>query len=362
MNLLIDGRPLQTPSRLRGIGRYVGHVIQEFQRDSRCHFLFFRGSDAPAWVKRRVFCQSPRRLITLSDSLCLPPLFRRQGASVYHSTAYALPGKARNVRFLLTVYDLTLLKHPQGASWRHRLVFRRIVASAKRADLILPISEKTAADLNEFTGIDRGKMRVILPMLDEHIIPAHAEKPAAHLPGEFLLYVGGADASKNLETLLRALPGLGIPLLLAGDVGRERAGELLAAVPPPSRSLVLFAGHVPDSQLAWLYAHAAALVQPSLNEGFGYPPLEALRCGTPAVVSRAGALPEVLEDAALFVDSPLNADEWIAKISRMLEDTELRRELLDRGRRLLPRFTPHAFRERLERVYFGAGRGGNESQ
>lgn len=362
MKVLIDGRPLQTPSRLRGIGRYVGHILQACAGEERARVLFFRGDDAPGHADRTVRSASPRRLITLSDSFFLPPLFRRQGISVYHSTAYALPRRARNVRYLLTVYDLTLRKHPQGSSWRHRLVFRRIIASARRADLILPISDATAGDLRELAGVDPARMRVIRPMLDGRIAPEHAQKPAAPLPGEFLLYVGGADASKNLETLLRAVPPLGIPLVLAGGIAKKRAAELLLQVPQQNRSLIFFVGHVPDRELAWLYGSAAALVLPSLNEGFGYPPLEALRCGTPAVVSRAGALPEVLEDAAVFVDAPRDADEWIAKTGRLLRDSDLRRELLDRGRRLLPHFAPHAFRERLEHVYFGEGQGENESQ
>lgn len=352
MTILIDGRPLQTPSAVRGIGRYVGHIARAFGQDSRCPFLFFQGDDTPAGVAAKVFTRSPRHMITLSDSFFLPPLFRSRAVSTYHSTAYALPRRVRHVRYLLTIFDLTLLKFPKGSSWRHRQVFRRIIESAKRADLILPISIRTASDLGDFITIEPSRLQVVRPMLDERITPGRAEKPAIALPGEYLLYVGGADRSKNIEALLPAVSRLGIPLLIAGRIPATRIRELISPFPARDRRRITFLGHVPDSHLAWLYQHAAALVFPSLNEGFGYPPLEALQCGTPAVVSRTGALPETLENAALYVDDPLDPAEWTAKIGRLLQDSELKKELLACGKKLLPRYSPAAFKKNLQSVYF----------
>jgi len=353
MRLLIDGRPLQTPSAFRGIGRYVGHIARSFGGDPACPFLFFRGEDVPANIAGRILTASPRRLITLSDSLFLPPLFRRHAVSCYHSTAYALPRRVANVRYLLTVFDLTLLKFPGRSSWRHRLVFRRIIDSTRRADVVMPISAKTAADLGEFAAIEPSRLRIVRPMLDDRIVPGNAEKPAVPLPGEFLLYAGGADRTKNIETLLQAVCRLKVPLLVAGCIPERRIGELISRLPLPERRLVSFLGHVPDSQLAYLYQHASAFAFPSLNEGFGYPPLEALQCGTPAIVSRAGALPEALEDAALYVDDPLDPEEWSGKIRLLLESPGLRRELLARAGRLLPRYSPAAFQRSLQDVYIG---------
>jgi len=103
--------------------------------------------------------------------------------------------------------------------------------------------------------------------------------------------------------------------------------------------------------LTFLYARASALVLPSLNEGFGYPPLEALRCGTPAVVSRAGSLPEVLGEAALFVDDPLSVEEWVERIGRLLADSSLRGELLEHGRALLPKYSLERFAEAMRSIY-----------
>jgi len=352
MKILIDGRPLQTPSAYRGIGRYVRHIVRAFSADKRCAFLFFRGADVPDNSAARVLTHAPRRMITLSDSLFLPPLFRCHEIGAFHSTAFALPRRTRNVRYLLTVHDVTLLKFPHGYSRRQRLVSQRIIASAGRADMILPNSATTAADLQEYVRIDPARVRVIYPMLDDRLVIGNAEKPLAVLPSEYLLYAGGADLTKNLETLLQAVARLQVPLLVVGRIAAARSAELLSTLPAPDRGLVSFLGHVSDDHLAWLYGHAVAFVFPGLNEGFGYPPLEALQCGTPAVVSRAGALPEILQNAALYVDDPLDAEEWSTKIGRLLGDPELKKELLAGGKTLLPRYSAQAFQKNLREAYF----------
>jgi len=352
MQIIIDGRPLQTYSAFRGIGRYVRNIVQTFDRDERAGFLFFRGDGVPSGIGNKIFSAAPRRMITLTDSLFLPGIFSRRHPACYHSTAYALPQKTRNLRYLLTVHDLTPLKFPQFFSLRHRLIFKRIIGSARRANMVLAVSATTAADLSTFFPIDQKKIEVIYNMLDDRINPDLAEKPPQPLPGEYLLYSGGADRVKNLETLLQAISRLQVPLLIAGKIAAARAAQLLAALPAPDHRLVTFTGYVPDSQLAWLYKNAAAFVFPSLNEGFGYPPLESLQCGTAAVVSRAGSLPEILDDAAVFVDQPLAADEWTQKIGNLLEDAEMQRTLIARGQRLLRKYSPAEFKKNLERVYF----------
>lgn len=358
MKLLIDGRPLQTYSAFRGIGRYVNHVARAFGQDERAGFLFFRGRDAFPGIADKVFTAMPRRMITWTDSLFLPAIFSERGVTCYHSTAYALPRRVRHMRYLMTVFDLTPLKFPQFIPLRHRLVFKNIIRSALRADTVLAISARTAADLLEFVPVDAKRIRIVPCMLDERFSPGMAEKPSMPLPGEYLLYTGGADRVKNLETLLQAISRLQIPLVVAGKIAENRSAELLAALPSRDRRLVTFAGYVSDGQLAYLYHHAAALVFPSLNEGFGYPPLEALQCGTAAVVSRAGSLPEVLADAAVFVDDPLDPAEWAEKIGNLLTDGETRVSLIANGKKLLVRYSPALFKASLENAYFQAGGSG----
>jgi glycosyltransferase involved in cell wall biosynthesis len=354
VSLLIDGRPLQTYSATRGIGRYVRQIAQVFESEEQADFLFFRGAAPPPPPTRRIFTASPRRMITWTDSIFLPGVFSRHGITCYHSTAYALPRRSAKTRYILTIFDLTPLKFPQFSSLRHRMVFKRIIQSALRADTVLAISAKTAADLLEFIPIDRKRVQILHCMLDRQFAPDKAVKPATRLPGEYLLYTGGADLTKNLGTLLQAISQLQVPLVIAGKITETRIAQLLSEMPSPDRRLIIFAGYIADSHLAYLYKNAAAFVFPSLNEGFGYPPLEALQCGTAAVVSRAGSLPEILADAAIFVDNPLDPDEWAEKIRNLLGDTEAKMTLISRGQKLLRKYSPAEFKKNLERVYFQA--------
>lgn len=352
MSVLIDGRPLQTYSAARGIGRYVRQIAQIFESEERADFLFFHGNAPPPPPSRRIFTPSPRRMITWTDSLFLPGVFSRHGITCYHSTAYGLPRRSPKTRYILTVHDLTPLKFPQFFPLRHRLVFKKIIQSALRADIVLAVSATTAADLCAFLSIDQKKIKVLHNMLDDSITPGIAEKPPDSLPSEYLLYAGGSDQSKNIETLLRAISRLRIPLVIVGKIPETRIGQLLSGMSSHDRRLVTFLGYIPDCHLAYLYKNAAAFVFPSLNEGFGYPPLEALQCGTAVVVSRSGSLPEILADAAIFVDDPLDPDEWAEKIRNLLGDTETKRALIARGQKLLPKYSPAEFKKNLERVYF----------
>ena len=352
MKTLVDGRALQTYSACRGIGRYVRHITRIFGRDERAGFLFFREDDISSTVASPVFTDSPRRMITMTDPYFLRRAFSRHRTTCYHSTAYALPGKVRNVRYLLTVFDLTPLKFPHFFPFRHRLVFKRIIESAKRADIVLPISETTASDLLDFVPIAPERFRVLHCMLDERLTGSAAEMPTTLLPGEYLLYTGGADRVKNLETLFAAVSLLQIPLIIAGEIAETRMKQLLSGLPLRDRRLVTFMGYVPDAQLAYLYSHAAAFIFPSLNEGFGFPPLESMQCGTPSVVSRAGSLEEILGDSVLYVDHPLDPGEWAGRIGTLLEDSELRNKLIDRGRKLLPKYSRAEFEKKLTRIYF----------
>ena len=354
MSLLVDCRALQTGSAVRGIGRYVNQLVRVLGEEEQTRFLFFAGK-APAWdpamLGRRVLTPSPRRMITWSDSFFLPRVFSRSGVTCYHSTAFGLPKRVPKIRYLMTVFDLTPLLFPHLCSCRLRLVFKRIVQSAQRADLIITISKRTATDLQKFVTIPDDRIVTVYNFLDP--LPASQEEatPARSLPESFLLYVGGADRSKNLETLLTAVTRLQIPLVVVGAITMARRKELLLPLAERDHHLISFTGYIPDAELNFLYRKAKALALPSLNEGFGYPPLEALRHGTPVLVSKAGALPEILEDAALYVERVQDPNEWQTKISELLSNTTLREQLLAKGKLLLPRYEPQKIARQWSRIY-----------
>ena len=161
----------------------------------------------------------------------------------------------------------------------------------------------------------------------------------------------GADRIKNLETIIGALPMLSLPLIVSGPISRKRQQQLLQQLPAKEYNKLIFCGYQDNQVLAWLYQHAELFLFPSLNEGFGYPPLEALRCGCPVLVSRLSALPEILGDAAYYVDSATATEAWADRITALINDGSIRSTVIERSVRVLNRYTIDLFRQNLLEVY-----------
>ena len=182
---------------------------------------------------------------------------------------------------------------------------------ARRARTVLTISEYSRAQLERFGIVPAGKARVVLNGADHVLrISPDPETLARYglVPGGYLLALGNLSPHKNLALLMRAAaarPAGQPPLIIAGG-GNSRVFADAGLKPPPGVRLL---GRISDGELRALYSHAVAFVFPSLTEGFGLPPLEAMLCGCPTVVSRAGAIPEVCGDASLYVD-PTDEPGW----------------------------------------------------
>jgi glycosyltransferase involved in cell wall biosynthesis len=249
-----------------------------------------------------------------------------------HATAVAVPGA--RAPLVVTIHDLAFLAHPEQAT-RHGLrFFRRGTELARRhARLVLVPSEATAAECRA-AGFDPGRIRIVPWGVES--VPAGpddvARTRAAHgLDRPYVLFVGTVEPRKNLPRLVQALAALDradVELVLVGAEGwNEDLGALLAALPGRSRSL----GFVAPDDLGPLYAGAAVVAYPSLREGFGLPPLEAMAQGAPVVTSRGTATEEVAGDAAVLVD-PTSVDAIAAGLDRVLSDPDGAAELGARGR------------------------------
>jgi glycosyltransferase involved in cell wall biosynthesis len=293
----------------------------------------------------RVIPLSQRNLTRVWHRLRLPlPVEAFIGSlDLFYSPDFVLPPVLR-ARTLLTVHDLSFVRHPQTADPHlYRYLNVAVPRSVRRADHILADSQNTAHDLTELWDVPSGKISVLYPGVESRFRPVTdaAELDRVRnrydLPQHFIFTVGTLQPRKNYERLIRAFSQLRVAtkdhshrLVVAGG-----KGWLYESIFDSVRELgleerVLFPGFVDDEDLPALYTLADLFAFPSLYEGFGLPVLEAMACGTPVICSEASSLPEVAGDATLLVD-PLDMEGWTQAMRQALNDEELRRSLVARG-------------------------------
>ena len=273
--------------------------------------------------------------------VALPFALARDRVDVFHSPTGTLPLIAP-CRQVVTVHDVFAAIEPR---WFAPRVGRRLRITQRRAahaaDLVIAVSERTRLDLIERYGVPSERIRVVYNGVDHarfrpHSVDAQAIAARYGVPHPFILCVGSLMPWRNAPRLLCAVARLAserrVGLLFVGrDIwGTDPTARLAAE---HAWDWARFAGYVADEDLPSLYAAASVFAYPSLYEGFGIPPLESMACGTPVVASTAGALPEVLGDAALLVDA---CDE--EALARALEvalsdDGTLRERGLERASR-----------------------------
>ncbi|MCX7838710.1 MAG: glycosyltransferase family 4 protein, partial [Anaerolineae bacterium] len=381
-SLVIDGRYIQ--DHFPGIGRYTYNLIDALARiapDERFVVLY-----NPALKNTRYDIAALARYpnielvrvnvptISVSEQYRLLSAISRQPSAVggqrsviFHSPYYIKP-YFLTVPSIVTIFDLIPLLFPHTVSLRARFFFRWAVwLAAKTSARVIVPSLATHDDLIAHLRVPREKIVVIPLAADAHFAPQSDAEIARvrekyALPARYVLYVGSNKPHKNLATLFDAWARVETDavLVIAGAwdaryarvtddrrrmtddasasvgvqqsavVGRQEAGGAGQSQIANRKSQIRFIHNVDDADLPALYAGARAFVFPSLYEGFGLPPLEAMASGAPVICSRAPALPEVVGDTALLVN-PRSPNEIANAIERVLTDHELRDTLRARG-------------------------------
>ena len=339
MRLGVDGRELKRHTRT-GIGRYLTEVLRAASRAGWTCVVYGDADTAFDWVLPGVsFRVLPGTWTQWWDQVSLPRALAADGASVLLSPYYKGPLVAP-CPAVLTIHDLFFIGYPG----RRRLLYDATMTAlawlyARRASAIVTDSEYSKRAIVTRLGVSQAKVSVIPVALGPEFTPqppGDAAKPRYGITSPYILYVGNFMPHKNLPRLLAAyaaLPGTlraQHALVLAGGDGTRRPPLEVLAMQLEVGDRVVFPGRIADHDLPALYAGAALVVLPSLEEGFGLPALEAMACGTPVVVSDRSALPELVADAGLVVDA--ESETALADaLGRVLTDGRLREELRCHG-------------------------------
>jgi glycosyltransferase involved in cell wall biosynthesis len=284
---------------------------------------------------------------------------RKLEADLFHIPLNAVP-LLMPKPYLVTIHDMSTLLFASQLGYRNRLRHFYLRRGLLRADRVMAVSMATCRDVEAVLGIPASRMRVVYNAPDP-TFHAAAAPPIARLPGEasdyppeiqrvldryrihypFLLYVGRTNPQKNIPRLVEAFAVLrgeiqdhpvyrDLRLLIIGDEISRYPALRHAVIQSRVEDTVRFLGFVPIDTLRAFYQAASAFVFPSLYEGFGLPPLEAMACGTPVVCSHVSSLPEVVGDAAEIVN-PENVFDIARGIREVLLNLERRNQLVGRG-------------------------------
>ena len=356
MRVAVNLLPFHT--QLAGAGRYTRNILRELVKfDAQNDYvLFVTPQAAPNFVFEAK--NALRALVALPESSaariayeqCVLPLqLRRHKADLLFTSSVAVPIAWRG-KEVTVIYDM-IAEHADVTKYtRARNVYVRVMSryAARRADAVITISENSRREIAQYARVSPEKIHLAYPAVN----PTFARvtdaatlervRNAYRLPERFVLYLGTLEPGKNLPCLIRAYsamkrarPNLAQHLVLAGAHGwgiREIENEIQRSDATGFHLI----GFVDEQDIPALYSLADVFVYPSLYEGFGMPPLEAMACGAPVIVSDVSALPEVLgalwqgQRAGLAVD-PRDEHAWAQAMTRVLLDDALRAQLREAG-------------------------------
>jgi glycosyltransferase involved in cell wall biosynthesis len=355
-----------------GIGQYTSYLVDTLARlvspDVEILVLLRHTDPSPSGCIIVRAAPSANRLIWAN--LYAPWFIWRKGLNIYHALdnlSLPLIWPKGRTRYVITIHDIIPLLFPEGVRPRHRYYFRfamrRII---QLADAIIVDSENTKSAILQRFNVSEEKLSVIYlgvdgcrfrPIDDQECIKNVRNRYGVG-PHPYILFVGNIEPRKNLSSLIHAYAELvksgifktEINLVIAGARG-PLAGDLLSL--PSHLGLgnhVFFPGVIMDADLPALYSGAALFVFPSHHEGFGFPVLEAMSCGTPVITSNVSSLPEIAGDAAILVD-PNGVDDLFKAMLKLLTNERLRKDMIQKGFDRAKRFSWEETARKTLQVY-----------
>lgn len=347
-------------ARVTGVERYAHNLLASLtSMGGDVEFVLFGCGDwqapgaLPAEVRKVGTCawRSPVAR-QVWEQIRLPSLARKARVDVLINPINTAPlAFPRNI---LVIHDLSFLEHPEWFGWGFLRFYRTIVPrAARRALAVVTVSEYSKGRIVDLLGVPPERVHVIYQGVDPKFCPVGQDEVEEvrrkfGLARPYVLFVGSIAPRKNLTAAIAAFDLVRKKLSAVYElvVVGTKSFQFSSVELPEAAQSVRAIGYMTDENLPALYAGAELLLYPSLYEGFGLPPLEAMACGTPVVTSNCTSLPEVVGDAALVVD-PSNVDQLADAICRVLTDRHLAQELRRRGPERARRFSWNEAAQRM---------------
>lgn len=343
----------------KGLGRYTQKLIENLEKvDAKNqYFVFLRRENWDEYQPQskyftKVMADVP--WYTLREQIQMPKIFARCGLDLVHFPHFNVPVSYKG-KFIVTIHDLILFRYPTRkastlsapAYFLKKKAYHQVINRAvNNSQILIAVSEHTKKDILKNFKIDPKKIIVTHEGVDT------IEKPLLEnsetvlkkygIMKPYILYVGNAYPHKNLDRLISAFKGIakkhpGLSLILAGkeDYFYKRLKKYVA---DNEISNVIFPNHIDEDHLPTVYREAKLYVFPSLYEGFGLPPLEAMARNVPVASSNTSCLPEILGPAAFFFD-PRGISEISEAIEKVLTDNDLRKYLIETGKKQIQKYS-----------------------
>ncbi len=363
MRIGINGRFLV--AKRTGVQRAAYNLVKTlFDIDQENEYVLFTGEDqAEEWRKYPNVTLVTSRLKVggnlrnhLWEQIVLPRLAYRHKIDILHSPANMAPMFYSGAS-VVHIHDLCFVVNPQWYSYTFHTAYNLAIPRlAEKATRIITNSNNSRNDLLQFYNVDASKVRLIYWAVDQTFGARDGNSNESLSESDYILYVGSLEPRKNIGNLIDAFermrsrnPDLKTKLVLIGG-----ESPLFANVRVQIKTYhqdVVFKGFVSDEELRQYYRQAQVVAYPSLYEGFGLPPLEAMASGAPVVTSNTSSLPEVVGNAALMV-SPYDCDQLADTLAMIVRDPLLRREMRARGYEQVKKFNWYRVARNILAVYY----------
>lgn len=360
MNIGIDGREF-VRGKITGISRFLLNFL-EYATVYKPHWQFYvflnQNCELPLHKDNLVKITIPQKITLLWDQLLVLKAVNEFNVGLFYSPYYKFPILTK-IPVVTTVFDIIyLLVEPYKHYFKNNFYIKNFIRlTSHKVKKIVTSSYTSKEELVRVLGINKNKIEVVYLSVDKKFTPQPEEKIIGvikkyQIDSKYILYVGNSKPHKNLKRLIKAYKLLPqkikdeYVLVLAGvDVNEVYEERSIS-----NEKSIKIIDFVKDEDLPAIYSGASLFVFPSLCEGFGLPPLEAMACGCPVISSNTSSMPEILNDACLYFN-PYDIQEMACQIQKVVRDEVLRKELRCKGIEHAKNFTVNNMVETLIRIF-----------